>query len=349
MPTALANRLELRALSLGSAVSPALSVSASTRAGLLSPCPAPIRAVRVHSVFESTLNLEVEGSDILVALSGPSGSVYPYTLCLADAVDFRTWSLRPGDGGVADGSFIRLKGRGSEVFIDLGRVRMRALPRLRPIARLGTSYPLCAAALEEFQERRGCDLRLSMLSEKARAESAMGEALRRSVLALASAIRAVDSAENAPCAFGPADEGSAGPLSRAVAGLVGRGFGLTPAGDDFLCGFIAASDCARGERVGSSRRAGLFPALCEVVEESIPSTGSISASLLRCAMRGYWSGPLADLSAAVALDLSFDALRALGELCGLGHSSGADIATGFLYGLRLLVRSNDESSGESVT
>jgi hypothetical protein len=100
---------------------------------------------------------------------------------------------------------------------------------------------------------------------------------------------------------------------------------------------MAAARCAARRRgPAADGEPALVSTLGEAVQESIPSTGEISASMLRGALRGHWSAPLADLADALAGERQFDALRALGALCGLGHSSGADIATGFLYGLRVL-------------
>jgi hypothetical protein len=73
--------------------------------------------------------------------------------------------------------------------------------------------------------------------------------------------------------------------------------------------------------------------LSEAVEQHLGQTGSISAFLIRCALQNLWPAPLVDLAEALAGDHEGEALVALDELCKLGHSSGADIATGFLRGL----------------
>jgi hypothetical protein len=100
-----------------------------------------------------------------------------------------------------------------------------------------------------------------------------------------------------------------------VADLVGWGEGLTPLGDDVLCGWLAAH-----------RAAGVAtPAVDDAVREALPRTTTLSATLLECAL----AGEVADLAA--------DYLRALGTpragaaraaLTTLGHSSGAGLAHG---------------------
>ena len=350
MPTALASELSARAESIGAAAFDALGgiVLAGAAGG------DPI-GLRVHSVFSSTINLKVEGSDILVALSGPSGAAYPYTVSLGRGADFLSWPLGRGDRGEAEGGFLRIESRAAARRVDVRRARLRARPELSPTSRVGGELALCEGELASFQGRRGFDLRLAHLKEGARAESPMGEELRRSVLAFGAAalecrrlgsavtpaalvptasVRAPGGSNAVPTASVPTASAAALVPTASAAALVGRGGGLTPSGDDFLCGFMAAARCTAPK--GAAAPDFLSDALCEAIGRSISSTGEISASLLRCAMREYWPRPLADLSRALALGLGFDSLNSLHELCGLGHSSGADIATGFLYGLRLL-------------
>jgi hypothetical protein len=101
----------------------------------------------------------------------------------------------------------------------------------------------------------------------------------------------------------------------AVDALVGRGDGLTPFGDDVLCGWLAAH-----------RAAGVAtPAVDDAVRRALPRTTTLSATLLECAREGE------------AADLAADYLRALGTpdaaaarvaLAALGHSSGHGLAYG---------------------
>ena len=330
MPTALASETRLRALSIGAAASSALSRG---RASL-----------RVHSVFSSVVNLEVEGAGILVALSGPSGAAYPHAVVLGRAPCLLPWPLEAGRGGRLVGSMIRIEGSFGSMAIDLGRARVRPERTLPPIFRLGSAYRACADELARLQAKRCCDLRLDCLSDSTDSASedamgAMGRELRRSALAFG---RAAGEAAAEARRRGRGDAlGHSESLRRSVASLVGKGGGLTPAGDDFLCGFMAAARCATGDSGppagGARMRESSFAGeLGGAVEESVACTNLISASLLRCAAGGHWLAPLADLAEAIASEREFEALRSLGELCGLGHSSGADIATGFFFGLGLL-------------
>ena len=112
-----------------------------------------------------------------------------------------------------------------------------------------------------------------------------------------------------------------------MAALVGLGHGLTPSGDDFLCGFLAAAR-------GACPR--LADALQDAAENNLDRTGVISASLVRCAIEGSADAAGRAGEGPCPGGRSGIAGGAGRELCTLGHSSGCDIATGFLFGLQSL-------------
>ena len=113
--------------------------------------------------------------------------------------------------------------------------------------------------------------------------------------------------------------GLRGPLAPAdVADLVGRGDGLTPLGDDLLCGWLALH-----------RAAGVAtPEVDAAVLESLHRTTLLSATLLDCALHGE---VLPEFAAYVsAIDTPREDATAE-TLARIGHTSGA----GLLYGARL--------------
>ena len=287
-------------------------------------------ALRVHSVFPSTVNLEVEGTAWLVALSGPAVAIHPHAVTLEQSMDFRTWGLSVGDPAtLLDGS-LRLQGQVGIVIVDLSQAQ-RPTPRLLPlIVRLGGAHGACVTRLAEVQHEACCDLRIDALGHAEWALTALGVGLRSAALALGTAAQAF--ARTPRHAF--ATEGALAMLKQSVAALVGLGAGLTPSGDDFLCGFLAAVHASDPGLMKD--REELIKALNDAVEMNLQRTTQISAGLIRCAARNFWSLPLVDLAEALAGDREPEALRALDELCSLGHSSGSDIATGFLFGLECL-------------
>jgi hypothetical protein len=124
----------------------------------------------------------------------------------------------------------------------------------------------------------------------------------------------------------------------AAARLVGLGQGLTPAGDDFLCGFFAAGWC---RFAAGLTHAHLLTSFAEIARTLLERTTEISASFLRDALAGRISRPLAALAEACSGRPESDLDGALLRLAAIGHSSGLDAATGFFYGATVWVRATD--------
>jgi hypothetical protein len=100
-----------------------------------------------------------------------------------------------------------------------------------------------------------------------------------------------------------------------VAAFIGHGEGLTPLGDDVVCGWLALHRAAGVETT----------AVDDVVRRLLGRTTAVSAALLDCALHGEVADPVADH------------LRALGSprepatrrrLARLGHTSGRGLAHG---------------------
>ena len=104
----------------------------------------------------------------------------------------------------------------------------------------------------------------------------------------------------------------------AVIEFVGRGDGLTPLGDDILCGWLAVH-----------RAAGIdTPEIDAAVRSCLHRTTLLSATLLDCAIHGE---VIPEFAAYVAsLGTSAEPDRAA-TLAAVGHTSGS----GMLYGARL--------------
>ena len=120
------------------------------------------------------------------------------------------------------------------------------------------------------------------------------------------------------------DEGTA---SDAV-GLLGLGPGLTPSGDDFLAGALAALDCI-GERDAHA-------ALARAVLAALPgATSPLSACLLRAAAAGHIGEAI---HRAVSSAMAGDVDAAIAAVETIGHSSGWDMLAGVATALRIAAR-----------
>lgn len=103
-----------------------------------------------------------------------------------------------------------------------------------------------------------------------------------------------------------------------VARLVGRGDGLTPLGDDVLCGWLAIHRAAGADT----------PEVDAAVRDHLDRTTLLSATLLDCAIAGE---VLPEFAAYVSALGTPDEPAAATALAAVGHTSGA----GLLYGARL--------------
>jgi hypothetical protein len=105
-----------------------------------------------------------------------------------------------------------------------------------------------------------------------------------------------------------------------VTRLVGAGGGLTPYGDDVLCGWLAVH-----------RAAGVAtPRVDAAVRASLHRTTLLSATLLDCALHGE---VLPQFAAWVATLGSGEEAAAAEALLRVGHSSGRGLLTGARQGL----------------
>ncbi len=131
----------------------------------------------------------------------------------------------------------------------------------------------------------------------------------------------------------------------AALGLLGRGPGLTPSGDDVLAGFLI------GGRVCARRAIGVERA---VAEHAGRATNALSTRLLRHAARGECVPELAAAVAALcrkptsALPAAAgEAATAAGRLLAVGHTSGAALAHGLLAAVQAPPAANE--SGQLPT
>ena len=268
--------------------------------------------VEIHSVFRSAVNLQPLAGGNLVTLLSREGQDLPQSIRLTGVLDFTTLGLEPkGTGRVeAEGISLDLLGGTFRVsFEGARRLEPEPLPRL---GKLGTPWQDGVALLAMMQDQAGVELRIRALLGEKLPQGTLPARLTAAAQELGLAVRAASPE-----------------LARgAVAGLVGLGGGLTPTGDDFLCGFLAAGHCRAGEA-----QAGFFRGLKRDVLARLPDTNAISGTYLRCAAAGRFCMPLHEL--AEALRAEVPSREAVLDLCSIGHASGMDLATGFLYGLTI--------------
>ena len=106
--------------------------------------------------------------------------------------------------------------------------------------------------------------------------------------------------------------------------LIGLGVGLTPSGDDFLCGVLA------GLILSGNTQHPFFPVLKERIRTSLTNTNDISRTFLRCALSSHFSKPIKDLASPASPGIILASFEAV------GHSSGIDSLCGIYFALTLI-------------
>jgi hypothetical protein len=288
--------------------------------------PAGDFAFRVHSLFGSAVNLAVSNRRGLLTLVGETADDYPHGIRIATRERLDAWPLAVGTPGRREGRTLVFEGPdGRErLAIDLTLAvthRRRPVPRIDPATEaLHEAWAVCAFHLDGLQAEKEADLRLAALCCVSPPPTTVGERLAGAVHELADGVRA----------------GDAGAAGSAAGRLLGLGAGLTPSGDDFLCGLLAALWCA-GPEGGPERH--FVREWGAALAAQLDATNAISATFLEGAIAGCFPAKVLRLATALAEASAGHAHEgaraALDDLCALGHSSGMDVATGFLFGLRL--------------
>ncbi|SAL83392.1 hypothetical protein AWB74_06588 [Caballeronia arvi] len=120
-------------------------------------------------------------------------------------------------------------------------------------------------------------------------------------------------------------------LAGAVRALVGFGGGLTPDGDDYLLGYLAALWRAHGQPEIESHR----HALSAILRAQLHRTNDISRHYLQLALDGHFSEPVDRfLSITSSAEPGADFVDAADAVMSWGAASGVDCLAGILHGMR---------------
>lgn len=158
---------------------------------------------------------------------------------------------------------------------------------------------------------RHLDLRVPRLS--AGAAASVADRLEAAVGTRLDGVRA-ELPESALRALGRGDP-------EAVPALLGRGSGLTPVGDDVLCGWLAVQAGVDGGRAGGRVRDA-------VLRQAAARTSRLSATLLDCAGRGEVLPEFRLLLLDLADPGSHTVADRVAALLRVGHTSGAGLLLG---------------------
>ena len=109
--------------------------------------------------------------------------------------------------------------------------------------------------------------------------------------------------------------------------LVGVGEGLTPSGDDFNCGMLAAQFYLRGQHHADE----LKEQLISQINQRISTTTVISKEFLIYACEGKFSQMVKNV--LIKSQMGMDVTSEIIKIRDIGHTSGIDFLTGLYFGL----------------
>lgn len=258
----------------------------------------------VHSVYRRTINL-TDGKQIL-SLQADHSPLSPISLTLAlTAEDMGGLGIAPGDAVLFKEGSLELRGEASYHFAytDARRYDLKLQApldsRSRTLLVSGIRNALALTGTNGFAllfgrtEASEDDLSLMLLAAKKHIH--LTDELCRLGDYLEAAVR----------------------LSR----LLGLGIGLTPSGDDFLCGVLAGLHMAGNDSHPFTQR------LRSELANRLSDTIDISAAFLSCALDQQFSLAVNHL---YRLPTAEEILASFEEI---GHSSGTDTLCGILWSL----------------
>jgi Protein of unknown function (DUF2877) len=272
----------------------------------------------VHSVFDRVINVMAPWGR-LVSLAAKEIDDAPWTV----RVETSGWSglgLQAGDPVFMDSRQFSI-GTESGPTVLLPGAREWFAKRVDLEGLAAADFQLRADALASVLDARG--VRGGILegaTERNDFEEGIAAGLRTGREGLVAAIRSGDS----------------GGIGEAALRLIGLGPGLTPAGDDFLCG-LALLASQPGSRLDAARGV-----LSDVVDRNAERTTELSWITLQETLKGRAREALLELLSQLFRGKAEDGaglarrLRVpLDRVIGIGHTSGTDILCGLVAGLRL--------------
>lgn len=292
----------------------------------------------IHSIFNSAINIYRNNDKLLLSYVLKKAAMHPRAvLVIADGqelVDFSKLNLMPSMRGFTDANGFHIQ---SELLVQYAS-DITTLPSARisielthgqgKWKRLGAN---CAATLSAFQKQKNTDLNIQTLfgggAEGSAHDSSSADIRLRTLL--------INLIQNLGRAMQQYHVESA---LQYASKLIGLGHGLTPAGDDFLSGFNYALMCQLGsaEDTRSFANREFLDGLNTLLQNKPYLTNDISRTFLLLSLAGEASEALKHLALVFSTGFSQQQFElALQGLSNIGHSSGLDMACGFIYGLFL--------------
>lgn len=245
----------------------------------------------VHSVYRKTINLQ--SGDLLLALQTAGSPLSPISL-ITDLSESGMDALKAVPGMEIPSSALQT---------DHANVRDLFLS---PFS--GSFGELSAAIHQTICQADDQGFRLLFLSDRQKNASLIMGAAKKSLTDCRLFLQKQET------------KAAAAALVR----LTGLGIGLTPSGDDFLCGALA------GLILTNSWNLPFTTALRQEIYAHLQDTNDISRAFLACALERQFSLPVVSLGKSSGAVTSDEILTSFSKI---GHSSGIDTLCGIYYTL----------------
>ncbi|MFJ3958848.1 DUF2877 domain-containing protein [Arthrobacter sp. NPDC090010] len=281
-------------------------------------------SLTVHSVFARAINL-LSDAGRLVTLAAEGADDAPWTLRAAVA-DWSSILLAAGDRIRITGSTLTLPS-GAPLLTDWEASEPWSAAPL--VAGDGAAFDVLAQSLDDWLARHGVAGGMLGSSSSGPFEAVVHERLARGSEALSEAI--IWYSKTGQEEF----LGQENVLDQAILQLLGLGSGLTPAGDDHLCGLALLA-----ARPGSRMR-GLGERLLAVLDSHPARTTAVSEATLREAAEGRARQSLLELLNGMLAVAPRDGeplehvQAQLVRVRAIGRTSGTDILSGLSAGLHV--------------
>ena len=261
----------------------------------------------VAAVFECSFYLRI-GSDF-ICVGEPSIGNGPTTLIVAAGVAVR--GLRQGQPAFISSERIAIGG----LLFDLGACQTWRAPPWPQMPSPASLHTTCT----DIAQRAATDSPPDSLASAAfsAAETPLAGLARPGIAEFGAWLSGALSRPPTPDPPPPRYARGEGNLEACAARLIGLGPGLTPSGDDFLMGAMAALDALK--------QTNMHAALGRAVVAAAGHTSPLSASLLRAAAAGHAGENLHMMVAAL---VTGDANAAIATAARIGHTSGWDALAG---------------------
>lgn len=264
----------------------------------------------VHSRFDRVVNLAF--GDRILTIQGNQVPFTPLSVCTAEFGELSQRLKEKAPCSFRDGKLIL----GGEI-LELGGAEQ-----------IDCRIPPCDPGILNLLRFRSLQNLASVLCRPDSLAFAATRSLRSRVTSLTPALA---EAKELLQDLEPArEEGDFNALADGVLVLAGLGPGLTPAGDDFLTGALAALQYYQWEQGSQPLLDRLSPGLARAAERST----FLSREFYLCALSGQFSLPVLALLTA---DGPARLTSAAASLVQIGHTSGSDILGGVLWALSILI------------